>query len=496
MNRGYLLAIVGIAAFAVLFVIAEGAEAEPDNVMSADVTGSAFTVSWTTAVSEQGNMTWATNEDMNPDFSTNWSAEGSATYLHRTNATGLTLSTTYYYYVYSETTWWGQNDSTGVPQAYGVGTKPFNETTGASGTPGSSYLVYGNVTNVTSQNASYVTVFVIEQATGDAFSCAADVNGTYVINVYGITGTIWVEIEGADNGYYNSTATILGGGSPEDLGSFLLAPYEPADIKIIPPGPADYVAGGAGATYTATVYDAFGNENTTATVTWGFFNNQTDPGAGAPSMNATIDSSTGVFDTGYYTGTGNVTATAGSASNLSAFTVSPNDPFTVTISGGSIMYTAGGAGATYSALVEDEYGNDNSSATVIWGFVDGDKVSGPGNGGAIEWSIDGAGQLTPGQYTGHGNVSVNVTGFLAVSDTSMFFVNASSPDDLVISGGAGPYTAGGAGATYTATVLDVYDNVNYTSIVAWSFVDVDNATSAGAGGAINWTIDPVTGVFD
>ena len=85
MHRKYLIALVGLAAVAMLFIAMDSAEAEPINVRDSNPMGSSFVVSWRTTSLEDGNVTWRNDTngfDPNNGVASNSTTDGSNEYLH------------------------------------------------------------------------------------------------------------------------------------------------------------------------------------------------------------------------------------------------------------------------------------------------------------------------------------------------------------------------------------------------------------------------------
>lgn len=241
------------------------------------------------------------------------------------------------------------------------------------------------------------------------------------------------------------TASTTGGVS--DSGTVDVYAAAP-QTAVVSPDPVDVVAGATQA-FSVVLTDAYGNVNATAPIVW-----TTDAGS--------IDAS-GVLTAQTTTATGRgVTATSGAASDTASVDIIPGDPATIAITPDPTTVEAGGT-RSFTAVAYDQYGNVNPTAPIAWSTDAG--------------TIDAAGVLTA-QTTAQNGLGVTATSG-AASETALVDVWAAAPATaLVLPDGAG-VTAGGTQA-YTATLYDVYGNVNTSATVSWS----TNAGSISAAGVL------------
>ncbi|HUR67839.1 MAG TPA: hypothetical protein VM370_01225, partial [Candidatus Thermoplasmatota archaeon] len=195
-------------------------------------------------------------------------------------------------------------------------------------------------------------------------------------------------------------------------------------------------AGGSQA-FTAVVSDAYGNVNTTATITWSTNGGSiTSGGALTAQTTAALGKS--------------VTATSGSASGVATLDVYPAAPATALTVPDGAGVTAGGT-RLYSVTLYDAYGNVNGTAPVTWSTNAGSITSG--------------GTLTA-QTTAATGKSVTATSG-AASDAATVDIIAAAPSTITLTPSGAGVTAGTTRA-YAAVVRDAYGNVNSTATVSWS----------------------------
>ncbi|HUR69405.1 MAG TPA: hypothetical protein VM370_09180, partial [Candidatus Thermoplasmatota archaeon] len=186
------------------------------------------------------------------------------------------------------------------------------------------------------------------------------------------------------------------------------------------------------------VRDAYGNVNSTATVSW-------STTGGSISSSGVLTAQT-TAATGKY-----VNATSGAASASVLVDIIAAAPASVTVSPGIAGVAAGGS-ASFTATVRDTYGNVNATAGVTWTTTAG--------------SITTGGVLTA-QTTAQTGRSVTATTTGSVAGSATVDVYAAAPSTVTVS----PSTATLntlATQQFTATVRDTYSNVNSTATVSWS----------------------------
>jgi len=306
--------------------------------------------------------------------------------------------------------------------------------------------------NFTADAPGYVnfTAWVEDQygnPTGDAVVFAFSTQGTAatwdatwtnVTDTGTVSGAAWVNVSAPGSLWNNQTITIN--------------PGAPDSLVITPSGTTSFTAGGAGITYTAAIFDAFGNVNTTAAITWSSWN-----GTG----NGTFNPSTGDFTPGTSAGSGYVNATWMGLVNASEmFDINPDAPAWIDLSpAGPQNYVAGGTGAQYTATVYDQFDNVNGTAPVNW-----DTWNNTGNG-----TVTGAGWFAPGTRTGNGTVNVT-SGPVVVS--SEFAITPAALGELRFSDVPGTVSAG-QDFTFNVTAYDIFGNLkdDFTGELAFTSSD-------------------------
>ena len=220
------------------------------------------------------------------------------------------------------------------------------------------------------------------------------------------------------------------------------------DTVTVMPTPTTVLAGGT-RTFTATVYDQYGNVNTTAPVSW--------------ATNAGSVTSGGVLTAQTLAATGkSVTATSGGVVGTASVDVVPDQPATITVAPATVDVVAGGLRA-FTATVRDQYGNLNTTATLSWSTNAG--------------SVSASGVLTAQTTTANGR-SVTAA-WNAVSGSATVNVVPNQPASITVAPNPTTVVVGDLKA-FTATLFDAYGNVNTTATVTWS----TNAGSITSGGVL------------
>ena len=214
-----------------------------------------------------------------------------------------------------------------------------------------------------------------------------------------------------------------------------VVPGQPASITVTP-GAAGVPAGGT-ASFSATVYDQYGNVNGTAAVSW--------------STTAGSISSGGVLTAQTTAASGrSVTATSQSATRTVTVDVHPAAPASVTITPNPTTVTAGGT-RTFTAVVHDSFGNVNATAPVSWSTNAGSITSG--------------GVLTAQTTAATGRTVSATSGGVTQSATVDVLPG---PVDTVTVTPASPTVYLNRTQQFTATLRDQYGNVNTTATASWS----------------------------
>ena len=231
----------------------------------------------------------------------------------------------------------------------------------------------------------------------------------------------------------------------------------PPDTIVVSPDPTT-VSAGATRAFTATVYDSYGNVNTTAIVVW-------TTNAGSIDASGLLTAQTTAQDDR------TVTATSEAASDTATVDVWPAAPATAVVSPDPVGVAAGSTRA-FAVTLYDQYGNENTTAPVTWSTNAG--------------SIDAAGVLTA-QTTAQSGRSVTATSGAATDSATVDVVAAAPASALVVPDGAGVTV--GTTRQYTATLYDQYGNVNSTASVAWT----TNAGAIDAAGLLTAQTTAATG---
>ena len=205
-------------------------------------------------------------------------------------------------------------------------------------------------------------------------------------------------------------------------------------------------AGGSRA-FTATLRDAYGNVNGTATVTW-------TTTAGSITSGGTLTAQT-TAQLGR-----SVTATSGAASGSATVDVYAAAPATVSVSPHPTTVVAG-AQKTFTATVHDGYGNVNGTASVAWSTNAGTITSG--------------GVLTAQTTAATGRTVSATSG--GVTQSATVDVVPGPVDTVTVSPATVTVYFNGT-QQFTATLRDQYGNLNTSEAVTWSATS-GSVTSGG-----------------
>ncbi|MBI4999910.1 MAG: DUF11 domain-containing protein [Euryarchaeota archaeon] len=244
----------------------------------------------------------------------------------------------------------------------------------------------------------------------------------------------------------------------------------PLDHIVVSPSPVSVPVGGTQA-FSAAAYDAYNNQITAATFTWG-----TNMG----SVNAT-----GFFTAGTSAGTGFVSATSGSVTGSATVQVTAGPVHHITVSPSPVSVVVGGTQA-FTATAFDVYDNPVSGAAFTWATDVG--------------TINAAGSFTARNATGSG--IVNATCGSVVGNASVTLIPAAVYRIVVTPNPATVVV--GAGQQFAAVAYDVYNNsipgVSYAwttsvgSVNATGFFTAQNAPGAGTVTAASGPVSNYTDV--
>ncbi|MBU0685975.1 MAG: PQQ-binding-like beta-propeller repeat protein [Candidatus Thermoplasmatota archaeon] len=227
----------------------------------------------------------------------------------------------------------------------------------------------------------------------------------------------------------------------------------PGDVREILVSPSEAsVTVGSTMQFTATAYDAFGNEVTGLSMIW-------------TSTMGNIDSS-GLLDAGSGSGAGIVTASLGSVLGEATIHVLPGPLDHISVTPNSLSVVAGGV-STISLVGEDLYGNEVAGMTYMWSSTLGEVHVLGGTDEAI---------FQAGTVAGSGSINVSCG---SVSTVISVVVIPGALDSLVIA----PSTAAvfvDEVTQFTVSGFDVYGNVISGLTISYTVLGgIGSVNSAG-----------------
>ena len=269
--------------------------------------------------------------------------------------------------------------------------------------------------------------------------------GTIVpLSEHGMTALF---LAGTQSGH--TTVRVFTGGLHTDV-PIEVVPGE-AQTIVIAPTEAE-VPVNSSLQFTATVFDAFGNEIVGATPSWS-------------SSIGSIDSN-GLFSAGIVAGTGMVTASFGSASAEAVVVVEPGPLSSVMISPDSVSLVVGGL-ANFGVAGYDEFGNEIAGLAFNWSSTIG-SVSPVGDTSLATFLA--------GTMAGSGTIAVECLG---VSDEIPVTVAPGSVSYVEIAPSSSSVQVGGT-VQFGASCYDVYGNEVTGATVSYSVVGgIGTVTSGG-----------------
>jgi len=254
-------------------------------------------------------------------------------------------------------------------------------------------------------------------------------------------------LAGTQSGH--TTVRVFAGGLHTDV-PIEVVPGE-AQTIVIAPTEAE-VPANSSLQFTATVFDAFGNEIVGATPSWS-------------SSIGSIDSN-GLFSAGIVAGTGMVTASFGSASAEAVVVVEPGPLSSVVISPDSVSLVVGGL-ANLGVAGYDEFGNEIAGLAFNWSSTIG-SVSPVGDTSLATFLA--------GTMAGSGTIAVECLG---VSDEIPVTVVPGSVSYVEIAPSSSSVQVGGT-VQFGASCYDVYGNEVTGATVSYSVVGgIGTVTSGG-----------------
>ncbi|HLF29139.1 MAG TPA: hypothetical protein VJG32_22655 [Anaerolineae bacterium] len=310
---------------------------------------------------------------------------------------------------------------------------------------------------------------------------ASDTFGNFIGDVTG--NTAFAISPGAGASFNGSivTPTVAGSwtvtgatGAISDTAQLTVTPNVPYTLTLAPA--TAVISAGVRITYTATATDTFGNFIGNVTPSTAF---AISPGAGA-SFNGSVVTPT-------IAGSWTVTGANGSARDTAALSVTPNVPYTLTLTPATAVISAGQR-ITYTAVATDTFGNfiGNVTSGTSFAISPGASFSGsvvtPTVAGS--WTVTGA------------NGSARDTAALSVSPNVPYTLTL-APATAVISAGVR--------ITYTATATDTFGNFIGNVTSGTSFAISPGAGASFSGSVVtptvagSWTVTGThsdTGVLD
>jgi outer membrane protein assembly factor BamB len=295
-------------------------------------------------------------------------------------------------------------------------------------------------------------------------------NQTFTWTVVSGTGSLTLLDDAGESilfaaGMYSGTTVLQV--SIGDISTLVQVVVPPGAVHEILVSPSEgWVTVGSTMQFTATVYDALGNEITGLSLTW-------------TSTIGGIDSS-GMLSAGTGSGTGTVTATVGSVSGAATIHVLPGPLDHISATPSSLAVVAGGM-STISVVGEDVYGNEVTGMTYSWSST---------LGAVYPFGATSEALFQAGTVVGSGNINVSCG---SVSTEIPISVIPGALDSLVITPSSAALTVDET-VQFAVSGFDAYGNAVSGLTIEYSVSgDIGSingtgmftaGTSTGTGGVI------------
>ncbi len=234
----------------------------------------------------------------------------------------------------------------------------------------------------------------------------------------------------------------------------------PVSQVVVSPASAEVEVGGS-QQFSASAYDAFGNEISGLTIVWG------------ASASAGTITQAGVLTASQTVGSGTVIATVGSVSKSAAVEVVPGPLASIVVSPTSITIQVGSM-TSLVASAEDQYGNEIDGASFAWSTTRGSITPISTNGPVAMYTSP----TTPGTGV------ITVTSG-SVTETIDVTVVVAALDRLVVTPVA-VSLEGGEEATLSVVAVDLYGNAVSAGTITWS-TTIGTVQASPSGASANFS---------